>query len=506
MTKRRKSRRRGRNASIESLETRIALSSVPLLHSYPESAHKLFLDFDGHVTEGTTWNHSLSKIHSPPFDVDDIKYDANHVATFNKDEVSRIVSIWERMAEDFRPFNVDVTTEDPTRTSPDIFQRGGQAQRIVFTSKYDAGLGGTGERWFEQTTLGIATESWSMTDDTPVWVFSVHPLAGEIASHEAGHAFDLHHDGYFVDDQRFEYRGEHGYGETRWSPIMGAGNNLSQWSNGEYPTPTNSREDDVGTLAAALGRRPDDYTSIVPLTSEHESAVDVEGIIETQGDTDIFSFEITQSPAPVTLDISPWHNGPNLDVGVSLYGLTTGMLIRFNDPVANPVDQLASSIDIQLEPGTYYLTVNGVGKSPTPDDPGYTDYGSLGYYRITGTVGEATLRGDTNTDGILSADDIDALYAMIGVASDPGTQQDLSGDGEIDQADVDVFLREIFRTEYGDLDLNGKIEFADFLTLSANFGKDHKGWASGDVTGDGKVAFEDFLLLAANFGFDTKDS
>lgn len=487
----------------EQLEPRDLLAAVPILHSLPEAEHQIFLDFDGHLVEGTTWNTHFEAIHAPPFDVDGIQYQDGK-PSLNQDEMNRITSIWERMAEDFRPFNVDVTTEDPSVADPDIFQVGGRAQRVLFTSKFDAGIGGTGERWFQQATQGIAADSWYFGHDTPVWIFSTHPLAGEIGTHEVGHALGLEHDGFYTeDDERVEYRGEHGSGETKWSPIMGQGNGLSQWSKGEYTNATNN-ENDIGVLAQILGRRPDDYPSITSLLSADHSAVNLEGIIETPGDKDIFSFTVTQPATRITITISPWHNGPNLDIGVSLSGLTSGLVIHRNDPTANPADRLASSIDVVFDPDTYYLIIDGVGKEATPDDPGYSDYGSLGYYNITGSRTSAlTLPGDINDDGRLSADDIDALYAAIDAPATAGhAHVDLSGDGKVDQLDVNVLVREIFRTEFGDFDLDGNVDFVDFLTLANNYGSNHKGWADGDVTGNGDVGFSDFLLLAAYFSSD----
>jgi len=52
----------------------------------------------------------------------------------------------------------------------------------------------------------------------------------------------------------------------------------------------------------------------------------------------------------------------------------------------------------------------------------------------------------------------------------------------------------------GDLDGNGTVEFADFLTLSQNFGSAVEDHTSGDVDCDGTVAFADFLVLSQNFG------
>lgn len=54
----------------------------------------------------------------------------------------------------------------------------------------------------------------------------------------------------------------------------------------------------------------------------------------------------------------------------------------------------------------------------------------------------------------------------------------------------------------GDFDGNGRVEFADFLTLSSNFGKDAPDHTSGDADCNGKVEFADFLILSSNFGKD----
>lgn len=53
----------------------------------------------------------------------------------------------------------------------------------------------------------------------------------------------------------------------------------------------------------------------------------------------------------------------------------------------------------------------------------------------------------------------------------------------------------------GDIDGNRTVDFADFLILSRNFGKQlSDDPLDGDLDGDGNVGFSDFLILAANFG------
>ena len=56
-------------------------------------------------------------------------------------------------------------------------------------------------------------------------------------------------------------------------------------------------------------------------------------------------------------------------------------------------------------------------------------------------------------------------------------------------------------TTNGDINGDGMVEFADFLVLSANFGRDDNVLhTDGDIDCDGTVAFADFLILSTNFG------
>lgn len=55
----------------------------------------------------------------------------------------------------------------------------------------------------------------------------------------------------------------------------------------------------------------------------------------------------------------------------------------------------------------------------------------------------------------------------------------------------------------GDVDGNGKVEFADFLVLSDAFGGEGT-WTDGDFDGNGKVEFADFLGLSTNFGVQAR--
>ena len=63
---------------------------------------------------------------------------------------------------------------------------------------------------------------------------------------------------------------------------------------------------------------------------------------------------------------------------------------------------------------------------------------------------------------------------------------------------------EVLAKTQGDANLDGEVNFADFLTLSDHFGegsrRDPRGWSQGDFDGNGEVNFPDFLILSENFG------
>lgn len=76
---------------------------------------------------------------------------------------------------------------------------------------------------------------------------------------------------------------------------------------------------------------------------------------------------------------------------------------------------------------------------------------------------------------------------------------DLNRDGVLDEDDLDFLIGDIFETIRGDTNLDGRVEFSDFLVLSRNFSGEG-GWGDGDFDGDSQISFSDFLVLSRNFG------
>lgn len=106
--------------------------------------------------------------------------------------------------------------------------------------------------------------------------------------------------------------------------------------------------------------------------------------------------------------------------------------------------------------------------------------------------------GDVNDDGHVGYSDIDVLAAAIREDSQDALF-DLDQSGVVDEADRRFLIEQLLSSRGGDADLDGRVEFHDFLTLAMNVGQSG-GWSDGDFNGDGLVSVADLFPLIANFG------
>jgi len=81
------------------------------LHSRAGSHRVIYLDFTGYTLTGTAWNASkgIDPVYITPYDTD------GSPSTFSTTEQAVVREVWARVAEDYAPFDVDVTTQDPAR-------------------------------------------------------------------------------------------------------------------------------------------------------------------------------------------------------------------------------------------------------------------------------------------------------------------------------------------------------------------------------------------------------
>ncbi|WP_317201568.1 PKD domain-containing protein, partial [Janthinobacterium sp.] len=330
------------------------LAQTFTLHSKPDSTRVLFLNFKG---QGS----------NPAFSLDGAP------GTFSDAERLLIQKVWQRVVEDYASFDVDITTEAPAAP------KGKTGATVLITPQSSSAGGYAYLNSFAAFAAGAA----------PAFCFpnnlsnSEKPI-GECVSHEAGHTLGLQHQGTAANP----YYGGQGDGVTGWAPIMGVGyyKNLTQWSKGEYSGANNKEDAYAVMLRQGLKPRLDDYgntiTTSFPLVGKSAnglSNLSVAGVIETPTDIDMFSF--VAGSGPLKLSAAGAALGANLDIALQLFD-ASGKLIAS----ANPVGELNASLSVTLAlPGTYYLSVQGAGNGD-PLKTGYSKYGSIGQYSISGTA------------------------------------------------------------------------------------------------------------------------
>jgi PKD repeat protein len=340
------------------------------LHSTPGATRVIYLDFTGHVTSGTSWNSAFTggaAITSLAFDLD------GNPSSFSETECAFIYRVWQRVAEDFAPFAVDVTTEEPAADALRYSGSGDNAygQRVVIspTNWYSANAGGVSY---------IGSFNWS--SDTPNFVFTQQLANGEkyiaeAISHETGHSLGLNHEG-LSGSAPTEYYAGHG----DWAPIMGNSyyRPVTQWCKGEYLSANNTQDQLAlmqsygaplianlygSTLASATPLAGPDFT--------------VAGTIVTRVDGDVFRFNT--GAGAISLNVANLTPEPNMNIGFQLLN-ASGALLQTGIASARSV-----TIATDVPSGTYYLKISGLG-SGDPQTNGYSNYASLGNYVLTGSL------------------------------------------------------------------------------------------------------------------------
>ena len=342
---------------------------IPLLNSLPGAEAVVYIDFDGEVVTGTRWV-SGGTINAEPAGFDE----------------ARIREVWEEVAEDMRPFKINVTTD---RAVYDAAQQNKKMMCIV-TPTNDAAPGAGGVAFLNSFYDGSID---------PCWAFNLS--AGSCAmtiSHEVGHTFGLNHDGLLGQAEQEEYH----RGNGTWGPIMGApfGLNVVSWSDGGYEGSTNP-EDDLQIINDRSAEFRDDQfgdsdAEAFDIAGEPgDEDVELEGIIETPDDVDVFTFRtnggsvtLTADPEGVAISESKFVN--NMNVRLELYN-EAGELLADNDPE----DSYSASLTVQLETGNHTLHIKGTN-SGDADATGFNDYGSIGQYTLTGNI--PGLGGDGDLD------------------------------------------------------------------------------------------------------------
>lgn len=335
------------------------------LSSNPGADKTLYLDFTGHHSFNNGWGHNIT---FPAYNT------SGDSSTFSTGELQQIIEWWERVVEDYSSYDINVTTVEPP-LSDLIKSNSGDTRfgiRVVVTqptSGFGDGIGGI-----------ALLNSFNDNVDNPCFAFNKGNNAGSMTcSHESGHTFGLQHDG--LNGQ--SYHPGTGSGETSWGPIMGApfSANLVQWSNGDYDGHTSTQNDTAIIANSSNGvhfladDHGDDRFNASPVSAPQGCPAPApgiaEGLIETRTDVDAFVF--TTTGGAITINALPYSPGGNLDIQMEIQDAGGTTIATVNGP--NDAD---ASTTLALSAGTYYVLIDGVGKTGV-----YSDYGSLGRYTVT---------------------------------------------------------------------------------------------------------------------------
>lgn len=340
-----------------------AHAQIPLLNSYPSASATVYLDFDGERVEGTLWN-QRGPINANPADL----------------SCTDIREIFNRVAEDFHPFNINITTDARVYRNAPISQR----IRIIFTSD---------NNWYGNSAGASCVGSFIWGDDTPAWVFSNmlgnNPrFIASCASHEIGHTLGLQHQSIFDTHggKIAEYNGGAGTTENGWAPIMGVSyyKNCTVWQNGISAAGSDSLQMDADIIADSLnhfGYRADDYgddhkkAGMINVFAQQFS---IKGIINFANDRDVFQINI-DSRQELRLNLVPNYipgrNEQTDGTCIKLLNANADTIARYE-----PVRLMYSGIDIILDPGTYYFVIS---------DKSHNHFTKPSFYAMSGSLSDA---------------------------------------------------------------------------------------------------------------------
>jgi hypothetical protein len=349
------------------------------LHSKPGSQRTIYLDFTGHNVSGTAWNTVLGLAPGlqPAWSLDGDP-------AFNAAESAAVQSVWQRVAEDYAPFDVDVTTQEPTSAA--VLTRTDSSDKVFGMRALITPSNSASSKLCKGTCGGIAyTNVFDSTDSAlvqPAWVFPQHldndaKSIAEAVSHEVGHTLGLAHDG----TGSTHYYGGH----ATWAPIMGVGYSrpITQWSRGAYRGADN-HEDDLSVIAGnGLALRPDEEVPGAPYWSTKPPTGSA--YITSDTDRDVYVLGICSGTLSLAADPAP--QSPNLDLKLSLLDVT-GRAVAIGNPASRAgtpsrdvATGMAATVSSTAADNWYFAAVEGVGNG-SPSN-GYDGYASVGAYTLS---------------------------------------------------------------------------------------------------------------------------
>lgn len=410
--------RRARLA-LECLESRLVMDAglpVPALSSLVGAPATLYLDFVG--GKEATWSNvdagHVANITTPAFSLD------GDATQFSAAEITAMTKIWQRVAEDYAPFNINVTTVNPgsfnDRQGLKVVIGGDDAwYRDAVNKKSGRNDAPTGSGTSDIGSFTNASENtvfvfsanivnWThgttMNYDGKGKLIDINAAVATTASHESGHAFGLRHDHDYYPGTAI-VSNVYSTGTADWTPIMGdnLASDRTTWAFATIdmlhipiPQPGNPAfainvpitQDEMAVIAGpanGFGYRATDHSQLFSAYPMDVRAITwgyteltASGILTSADDAAYYRFTTTGGHALV--DLTPAAEGPNLAAKVAVYrDFGTGWNHHYSLVAsAAPAGQLSASLSLDLGAGNYVVVASGRG-----------DYGDVGQYHLTVT-------------------------------------------------------------------------------------------------------------------------
>lgn len=352
----------------------LPLTNLPLLNSRPGAPVSVILKMDGYTDNDSSWiafrNSGNGPIVTPAFDLDGDRL------TFNAEELRQIEEIWYRVAEDFSPFNINVTTISP----PTLNDFEHVMVIIGGDNDWAPAAGGWGQ------IDGFSSANAANTNYVFSELFFNPHQISSAASHESGHTFGLDHQSVY--DANGNKTAEYNPGDAALAPIMGVGYGTIRdtWWSGTSSTSATLIQDDLAQLTRPANQtvqfRTDDYGNTIATAFRIPSSgptISVNGVLERNDDVDMFEFETNTGTISFSVDglnLRTLYNDPaltfgtNLDLVLSLYDSSGVLLTQIS-----PTTSLSATFSVAVGVGRHYVAVSSTG-----------EFGAIGQYTLAGTV------------------------------------------------------------------------------------------------------------------------
>jgi hypothetical protein len=112
--------------------------------------------------------------------------------------------------------------------------------------------------------------------------------------------------------------------------------------------------------------------------------------------------------------------------------------------------------------------------------------------------------GDFNSDGVLSAADVDDLTSQSAGGNNPAAY-DLNADALVNIGDVNIWVKDLFHSWIGDANLDKEFNSSDLVAVlgAGTYETDVAAtWSTGDFDGSGRFDSADLVAALADGGYE----